>query len=106
MAVVECGAESRTIDLNSLCVVPTLVEQQQEALAEPNPTDVTRSLFPGADEGSIATGLEDDAAEKGDEREAGQQSFDGDEDAADLGPRDAHDVAHDVDGCTLREPAV
>ena len=103
MAVVECGAESRTIDLNSLCVVPTLVEQQQqqqEAPAEPspNPTDVTRSLFPGADEGSIASGLEDDAAEKGDEREAGEQSFDGDEDAADLGPRDADDVAHDVDG--------
>ena len=100
MAVVECGAESRTIDLNSLCVVPTLVEQQQqqqEAPAEPspNPTDVTRSLFPGADEGSIASGLEDDAAEKGDEREAGEQSFDGDEDAADLGPRDADDVAHD-----------
>jgi hypothetical protein len=102
MAVVECGVESRTIDLNSLCVVPTLVEQQQqqqEAPAEPspNPTDVTRSLFPGADEGSIASGLEDDAAEKGDEREAGEQSFDGDEDAADLGPRDADDVAHDVD---------
>ena len=100
MAVVECGAESRTVDLNSLCVVPTLVEQQQEAPAEPspNPTDVTRSLFPGADEGSIASGLEDDAAEKGDEREAGEQSFDGDEDAADVDPRDAHDVAHDVDG--------
>ena len=57
---------------------------------------MTRSLFPGADEGSIASGLEDDAAEKGDEREAGEQSFDGDEDA--LGPRDADEVAHDVDG--------
>ena len=31
MAVVESGAESRTIDLNSLCVVPTLVEQQTSA---------------------------------------------------------------------------
>ena len=66
MAVVECGVESRSLDLNSLRVVPTLVEQQQEAPAEPSPdpNGVTRSLFPGPDEGSIASGLEDDTAEK------------------------------------------
>ena len=112
MAVVECGAESRTLDLNSLRVVPTLVEQQQqEAPAEPSPdpTGVTRSLFQGADEGSIASGLEDDAAEKGDdtndEREAGEQSFDGDEDPADVDPRDAHDVDGDAANAHARSPS-